>query len=346
MLLDAGACCIGTTWADEFGFGLSGENPWAGTPPNPQAPGRITGGSSSGSAAAVASGSCDFALGTDTAGSVRVPASWCGLWGLRPSHGALPLRGVAPLAPSLDVVGPLAADAATLERVMRVLLNGPASPPPAAPRWLGWITELWQLADPPVQAALMAEAERLAQSLGLVLEPVPLAELSLADPSELLTILQPIQWAEVERSLARIPPDLPVGPALRRNRELVAGRDRSLLEPALEKRDQLRCRLDELLGIPGPEASGAAGERLLLVPVSPCPAPPRGSLGSDRSRDGVLQRLLILGALAGLGALPQLSRPGALVDGLPVGLGVIGSRGSDLALARLDSVAPEPPALP
>ncbi|MFM7732213.1 MAG: amidase family protein [Cyanobium sp.] len=346
VLLDAGACCIGTTWADEFGFGLSGENPWAGTPPNPQAPGRITGGSSSGSAAAVAIGSCDFALGTDTAGSVRVPASWCGLWGLRPSHGALPLRGVAPLAPSLDVVGPLAADAATLVRVMRVLLNGPASPPPAAPRWLGWITELWQLADPPVQAALMAEAERLAQSLGLVLQPVPLAELSLADPSELLTILQPIQWAEVERSLARIPPDLPVGPALRRNRELVAGRDRSLLEPALEKRDQLRCRLDELLGIPGPEASGAAGERLLLVPVTPCPAPPRGSLGSDRSHDGVLQRLLILGALAGLGGLPQLSRPGALVDGLPVGLGVIGSRGSDLALARLDSVAPEPPALP
>jgi hypothetical protein len=102
--------------------------------------------------------------------------------------------------------------------------------------------ELWQLADAAVQAALQAEAQQRAAGLRLPLEPLPLAALGLAEPSELLTILQAIQWAEAEQSLAAIPQDLPIGPALRRNRELVAGRDRSLLAPGLERREQLRRR--------------------------------------------------------------------------------------------------------
>ncbi|MFN9618519.1 MAG: amidase family protein [Synechococcaceae cyanobacterium] len=340
-LLEAGACCLGTTWLDEFAFGLSGENPWGGTPPNPRAPGRVTGGSSSGSAAAVALGAVDFALGSDTAGSVRVPASWCGLWGLRPSHGALSRRGVAPLAPSLDVVGPLADDLATLQRVFAVLLAGaPGSqPPPRAPttitpQQLLWIPELWQLADPAVQAALMGQATGLARRLGCPLQPLPLAAFGLDGPDDLLGILQPIQWHEVERSLAALPAELPIGPVLQRNRELVAARDRSLLAGALARRERLRERLDGQLR-PG----GLDGAALLLLPVTPCPAPPRGTLGVDRRQDGVLRRLLMLGALAGLAGLPQLSRPGARVDDLPVGLGLIASRGCDTALLSLASLA-------
>jgi len=339
-LLRAGALCVGTTWLDEFAFGLSGENPWGGTPPNPRAPGRITGGSSSGSAAAVALAQADFALGSDTAGSVRVPASWCGLWGFRPSHGAVSLQGVAPLAPSLDVVGPLARDGTTLERVMAVLLagaRGDGSPPrleAIAPRRLLWIPELWDLAEAPVRSALMAEARWLAARLALPLDPLPLGELALAGPEELLAILQPIQWEEVDRSLALLPADLPIGPALRRNRELVAGRDRALLAPALAQRERLRRNLDGVL-----RSGGQDGAALLLLPLTPCPAPPRGALGHDRSDDGVLRRLLILGALAGLGGLPQLSRPGAQVEGLPVGLGVIGSRGCDAGLLALLNVS-------
>jgi amidase len=335
-LLGAGAVGLGTTWLDEFAFGLSGENPWGGSPPNPRAPGRITGGSSSGSAAAVALGDADFALGTDTAGSVRVPASWCGLWGLRPSHGALSTRGVAPLAPSLDGVGPLARDGAVLLRVMAVLLaNAGGDDPPARvatirPRHLLWIPELWELAEPAVRSALMAEARGLAATLALPLEPIALTELDLTSPDALLAILQPIQWEEVERSLAMLPADLPIGPALRRNRELVANRDRALLAPALGHRERLRQRLDGLLR-PG----GEDGAALLLLPVTPCPAPPRGALGNDRNVDGVLRRLLILGALAGLAGLPQLSRPGARVEGMPVGLGLIGSRGCDAGLLSL-----------
>jgi amidase len=338
-LLRAGARCVGTTWLDEFGFGLSGENVWGGSPPNPRAPGRITGGSSSGSAAAVALGAADLALGTDTAGSVRVPASWCGLWGLRPSHGALSLQGVAPLAPSLDAVAPLANDSETLQRVLAVLwAEAPGEDPPPArptipPLRLLWIPELWDLAEAPVQAALMAESRRLAQALGQPLDALPLAELALDSPDDLLGLLQPIQWEEAERSLAMLPADLPIGPALRRNRQLVAARDRSLLAPALGKREQLRQQLEHLLR-PG----GDNGAALLLLPITPCPAPPRGSLGNDRSIDGVLRSLLILGALAGLAGLPQLSRPGARVEGMPVGLGLIGSRGCDADLLAVGSV--------
>ncbi|MDH5535005.1 MAG: amidase family protein, partial [Betaproteobacteria bacterium] len=122
-LLDAGANLIGKTHTDEMAYSLNGENPHYGTPINPNAPGRIPGGSSNGSAAAVAGGLCDFALGSDTGGSVRAPASFCGIFGVRPTHGRILLDGVCPLAPSFDTVGWFARDAALLERVGQVLLN-------------------------------------------------------------------------------------------------------------------------------------------------------------------------------------------------------------------------------
>src|SRR6184192_3709066 len=104
-LLDAGATLIGKTITDEVSLGIVGENAFYGTPINPRAPDRVPGGSSSGSAAAVAAGLCDTALGTDTGGSVRVPASFCGLYGIRPTHGRIDMSGVMPMAPSFDVPG-------------------------------------------------------------------------------------------------------------------------------------------------------------------------------------------------------------------------------------------------
>src|SRR5216683_2010461 len=101
-LLDAGATLIGKTITDEISLGILGENPFEGTPRNPRAPGRVPGGSSAGSAAAVAAGLSDIALGTDTGGSVRVPASFCGLYGIRPTHGRLDLAGMMAQAPSSD----------------------------------------------------------------------------------------------------------------------------------------------------------------------------------------------------------------------------------------------------
>src|SRR5262245_13828376 len=122
-LLDAGATLIGKTITDEVSLGILGENAFDGTPLNPKAPDRVPGGSSSGSASAVACGLCDTALGTDTGGSVRVPASFCGLYGIRPTHGRLPLDGMLPQAPSSDTAGWFARDSATFARVRQVMLG-------------------------------------------------------------------------------------------------------------------------------------------------------------------------------------------------------------------------------
>src|SRR5690348_12681909 len=124
-LLDAGATLIGKTITDEVSLGILGENPFEGTPQNPRAPGHVPGGSSAGSAAAVAAGLCDTALGTDTGGSVRVPASFCGLYGIRPTHGRLDLTGMLPQAPTADTAGWFARDAATFARVSEVMLGEP-----------------------------------------------------------------------------------------------------------------------------------------------------------------------------------------------------------------------------
>src|SRR5271156_3123133 len=122
-LLDAGATLVGKTITDEVSLGILGENAFDGTPLNSAAPDRVPGGSSSGSAAAVAAGLCDTALGTDTGGSVRVPASFCGLYGIRPTHGRLNLEGMLPQAPSSDTTGWFARDAETFARVSAVMLG-------------------------------------------------------------------------------------------------------------------------------------------------------------------------------------------------------------------------------
>src|SRR5499425_2667990 len=122
-LLDAGATLIGKTITDEVSLGIVGENAFYGAPVNSRAPDRVPGGSSSGSAAAVAAGLCDTALGTDTGGSVRVPASFCGLYGIRPTHGRLPVAGMMPQAPSSDTTGWFARDAATFAKVSSVMLD-------------------------------------------------------------------------------------------------------------------------------------------------------------------------------------------------------------------------------
>ncbi len=124
MLLDAGARLVGKTILDELAYSVAGENIHYGAPINPRAPGRTTGGSSCGSAAAVAGGLVDFALGSDTGGSVRVPASFCGLFGIRPTHGVVPVSGLVPHVPSADTVGWFARDGRTLRHVGEVLLGG------------------------------------------------------------------------------------------------------------------------------------------------------------------------------------------------------------------------------
>ncbi|HSS38685.1 MAG TPA: amidase family protein, partial [Polyangia bacterium] len=170
-LVGAGATLVGLTITDELALSLTGENAHYGTPLNSRCPDRIPGGSSSGSASAVAGGHCDFALGTDTGGSVRVPAAHCGLYGFRPSHGAVPTEGVLPLAPRFDTVGWFARDARTLALVGDVLLDGP-------PR-RGWATLLIapaiaRFVDPDAAVVFDEAAHALADRLRLPCKPIDL----------------------------------------------------------------------------------------------------------------------------------------------------------------------------
>ena len=149
---------VGKTQTDEMAYSLNGENVHYGTPANPRAPGRIPGGSSSGSASAVAGGLVDFALGTDCGGSVRLPASYCGIYGIRTTHGLVPVDGVVDLAASFDTVGWFARDAKTMQQVGEVLL------PPASdfvPKRLLIAEDAFALAGQEITAALAPAVTQL-----------------------------------------------------------------------------------------------------------------------------------------------------------------------------------------
>ena len=178
-LLDAGASLVGMTITEELVMGLTGENPFYGTPVNVAAPGRVAGGSSSGSAAAVAAGLVDFALGSDTGGSVRVPASFCGIYGLRPTFGRVPIDGVMPFAPSLDTVGWFARDATVMQAVGEVLLD-PSSPlGPTHPGKLKVASDVFAIVGDKIRNALAPAIERVAGVLG------PSEEIAIAEGDDL-----------------------------------------------------------------------------------------------------------------------------------------------------------------
>jgi aspartyl-tRNA(Asn)/glutamyl-tRNA(Gln) amidotransferase subunit A len=123
-LESAGFAVAGKTNLHEFAYGISSQNEHYGTVPNPDAPGRLAGGSSGGSAAAIAAGDVELALGTDSAGSIRIPAAWCGVVGFKPTYGLVSVEGCFPLAPSYDVVGPMASSVEGCERLTGVLAPG------------------------------------------------------------------------------------------------------------------------------------------------------------------------------------------------------------------------------
>ena len=165
-LLDAGADLIGKTHTDEMAYSLTGENVHYGTPVNVRAPDRIPGGSSNGSAAAVAAGLVDFAIGTDCGGSVRLPASYCGILGMRPTVDRVPLDGVIPFGPPFDVAGWFARDADLLEKVGRVLLADDSEPEP--PRRLLRATDAFAMVDEAVTGTLERAIEAVAALVGPV----------------------------------------------------------------------------------------------------------------------------------------------------------------------------------
>lgn len=317
-LLDAGAALAGKTLTDEMAFSLAGENAHYGTPVNVNAPGRVAGGSSSGSAAAVAGGLVDFALGSDTGGSVRVPASFCGLYGLRPSHGRVSLEGVNPLAPSFDTVGWFAREPATLGRAGAVLLGGGAAP---APRRLLVAGDAFALADEAVGAALRSAVERLAALLGPAAE-VGVSGDGLGTLRDWMGHFRTLQLAEVWRChgawvTAAKPRSVP---GVRERFAMAAEVGPDAVAAAAAARERITDHMAALL----------AGGAVLALPSAYGIAPRRGASAAEL--EDFRGRTLSLTCIAGLARLPQVSLPVAKVDGCPVGLGLIAAAGRDETL--------------
>ncbi|MGY1915229.1 AtzH-like domain-containing protein [Blastococcus sp. SYSU DS0973] len=309
-LLRAGASVRGIARTDEFAYSLAGVNPHYGTPPNPAAPGRLPGGSSSGSASAVALGHATVGLGTDTGGSIRVPAAYQGLYGIRTTHGAVDRTGLLPLAPDFDTVGWLSRTADVLRAVGDVLL------PPGSPGGsdqLVFVPGLVDLAGPEVRDTVLAwvgtaGATRLDRSLD--------------DLDEWRAAFQTWQASQAWRSHERwLDGNLDaLGNDVRSRFEVAAAVDAGTAGRA-------RAVLDEARGV----VRELVGDRVLVLPSAPSVAPPVSTRATLEERNATMR----LTCLAGLAGLPAVSVPTRTPDGLPVGVCLVAGAGRDRDLLDL-----------
>ncbi|PWD52576.1 DUF3225 domain-containing protein [Serinibacter arcticus] len=332
-LLRAGASLRGIARTDEFAYSVAGDNPHYGTPPNGALPGALPGGSSSGPASAVATGQADIALATDTAGSVRVPASYQGLWGLRTTHGLVPRQGLLPLAQSFDTVGWLTRDGATLQRVADWCLSYDGSESTESVYGesadeLPWAflvpDEVLACLEPATAAAFEALLARLATvDDAPALERGPIGDLAgCADP------FRTVQGAEAWRNHGGWLREHPhaLGPAVAQRMRQASEVTAAAEQAARAELEARRTHLTELVA-----------RRVLLAPTVPGPAPSRTAVGPavNGLRQATL-RMTTPAAVAGLPAVsaPLLTVPSALGPA-PVGLCLVSRAGTDIALVRL-----------
>lgn len=319
-LLAAGASMVGKTHTDEMAYSLNGENVHYGTPTNPNAPGRIPGGSSSGSAVAVAGGLVDFALGTDCGGSVRLPASYCGIYGIRTTHGLIPADGVVDLAASFDTVGWFARDPVTMSRVGDVLLPGG---PGFAPKRLLIAEDAFAFAGEEITAAMAAAVERLKAAFADHRQ----VRVYTGDPAAWSGIFRILQGDEIRRRHgAWIDAHNPsFGPGIAERFRWTRTIDPAEVERMRPQREAVARHLDSLLG----------DDALLCLPTAPGIAP---KLATPAAELEVFRaRAFALLSIAGLARLPQISLPLATMAGCPLGLSLVAPRGRDRGL--LDWVA-------
>jgi amidase len=327
QLLYAGGRCIGKTVTDELAFGLDGENFFYGTPVNPRAADRVPGGSSSGSASAVACGLADFALGTDTGGSVRVPASNCGIFGMRPSPGFISVAGVNPLAPSFDTVGVLASRLEVLKKAMSVLLSCDV-PDRVEVGQVHFLTDAFAAADPEVNEALSGAVESIKRLFPGQCDETSLADLGIPGSEQGLAawwqIYVRIQGAEILSCLGSWVEDAKpeFGPRPRVNFQLVRDMDRSLIPEATLQREAYYRIVKRFLG----------SHDVLCMPTTPTLAPKKASLGFDRTVEPYFMRTLAFTAIAGVARVPQVTLPFGEACGVPIGLSLIASNGMDAFL--------------
>lgn len=319
-LIEGGATVVGKTITEELAYSITGENFHYGTPLNPAAPERVPGGSSSGSASAVAGGAVDLGLGSDTGGSVRVPASFCGLYGIRTSHGRVPLDHTMPLAPSFDTAGWFARDAALLRQTGEVLL-GTDTGPATAPGLL-IAEDAFELAEPDARAALAPVVAVAIAALGLPTRKVRLSPEGLGAWYGHFRVLQAREaWRAHGDWIESAKPNF--GPGVRERFQWAKAVTDEMVATADAVRGRARVRMDELVG------DGS----IVVMPAAPDAAPLKNS--GQAVLESYRTRTLSMTCPAGLAGLPQISLPLAQVKGCPLGLSLVAARGSDLRLLRL-----------
>lgn len=313
-LLASGAKLTGVTHTDELMYGLNGENFHYGTPLHPINHNRIPGGSSSGSAVAVAAGLVDFAIGTDTGGSIRIPASYCGVYGFRPTHGSLSVKGLIPLAPSFDTVGFMAKDINTMLDVASVLFASQATAP-SFENVVG-VNNLFELAD-----------EEACKKVEVLLEDhaVSYKNLQLSYKlSECMEAFRTLQGIEIWRAhgewIKRYNPTF--GPDVAERFEWASTLKEEDMSDAKQIRDTITKELTHLLD----------GQTILVLPTAPGVAPLKNAVGPELHNRRLYT--LQMTCLAGLAGLPQLTIPAGYVNQLPVGLSVIAGRNQDQQLVK------------
>lgn len=309
-LLEAGAIITGKTHMDELAYGLMGQNAHFGTPVNPATPDRMPGGSSSGSASAVAAGMADAGLGTDTGGSIRIPASLCGLWGWRPTHGLLNADGLLPLAPSYDVPGFLTRDADTLRRIAQQFCPEQDSGAPA----LRCPEDLWGIVPAETAAALRPWRQG---------DPAPLFDDAMF--GQLLPTFRVCQGVEVAAQFGDwIRATEPrFGPGVRERFAGAMAIPTATRQTAETARQNIASHVLNSLGPHG----------VLILPTAPGAAPMLDCDGDAMER--YRNAALTLMSVAGHVGLPQISVPVTTLDGAPLGLSFVGARGTDLTLIDL-----------
>jgi amidase len=319
-LLDVGASMIGRTVSDELAYSLTGENVHYGTPVNPRDSSRIPGGSSCGSASAVAAGLVDFALGTDCGGSVRLPASYCGLLGIRPSLGRVSTSGVLPFSASFDVVGWFAGDAQILASVGKVLFDEP-QPARVSTRLL-LAEDAFAFVDSAIGEALRPAIREISDRLGKV-ERADVSDPGLEDWFNVFRTIQASEiWANHGAWIKQNDPKF--GPGVAERMEWASAVTEEQVLSARVRHAEILKRIDDVLG----------ENDVLCMPTSPRIAPLKNQ---DLDTIEVKYRHQAMGLLcvSGLGGLPQVSLPLTEIEGMPIGLSILARRGNDEMLLEL-----------
>src|SRR5579863_3289362 len=307
-VLAAGCRILGTTSLHELAYGLTGINPWSGTPLNPRAPERVPGGSSSGSAVAVAAGLVDFALATDTGGSIRVPCACCGVYGLKPTYGRVSRNGVHPRASTLDCVGPIAGDMAMLERAMAAIDASFTREPAPRRASVGWV-------EVEASAQVRAAARDALERGGLRLRPVTLPSFAAAFAAG-LAIISAETWAAYGYLVERPQLGADVRARLLKSREITAAQ----MADAEAMRLRFHAEVDAALA----EVDALALPTLPDVPLTLAAA-------AD-ARAAVRSSALV--RPFNLSGHPAITLP-VSAAGLPAGLQLVGRAGEDAALCAL-----------